>query len=111
MSPSLCADEVQPSISILSPGIPLAYERRRISGCRFSPPTEKRQPEIRLRSQASIPRAFGRILAYLGRYGGKFQKFFGSAGREFEQANFPKFKCPGDGESRSFQLIGALLSY
>jgi len=36
----------------------VACERRRISGCRFSPPKiifsgEKRQPEIHLRSQAS----------------------------------------------------------
>ena len=38
--------------------IDIACERRRISGCRFTPlGGVKRQPEIRLRSQATIDRA------------------------------------------------------
>ena len=47
------------------PTVELACERRRTSGCHFSPPREKRQPEIRLRSQATVEPnlAFGAGLA------------------------------------------------
>jgi len=47
--------------------------------------------------------------------GGAFERLFCPEGREFEQANLQKFKCPGDypgeggGEVELSKLIGAKL--
>ena len=44
--------------------------------------------------------------------GGAFERLFCPDGREFEQANLQKFKCPGGcpgGGCCTFELIGALI--